>query len=327
MAQPPLDGFSALPEPVLELILIQLDDLSSLYGSYRSSPAIFYLLHEDGTARRIIPKDVDDFIQMYITEDTGFDFPRDTALPALCDTIAAAATIRYLAHAGMHEMIARCQRLELKQLQNPKLKYIRNVHRTPSLWNAEYYPVPKPPRERYLQADAAPISVVEEQRAIHALCLVTGPSRHWNWSSEEVSRFQTMHFEELWRHALWNTKIEPIRTTDKYRLIAVKNLTCRAGWKLPCDCPVPSASSIREADETELWRTAPGYSFMLGRLSKWFTPPYRYVRFRPFRRYGFAIWSLRRMQGLGHLSAPGDRPQLPQAPRSEPDQYVDGRAF
>lgn len=34
---------------------------------------------------------------------------------------------------------------------------------------------------------------------------------------------------------------------------------------------------------------APGYLFVLGRLSQWYTSPCRHVTFRPFRRYGFAI--------------------------------------
>ncbi|KAF7170129.1 hypothetical protein CNMCM6106_004931 [Aspergillus hiratsukae] len=371
MGQRPLDGFSILPEPVLEMVLMQLDDLASLYSIYRSSPAVLHLLHEGGTARRIMQrtmelsvpkqtqvlirkftflrwnarqaKDADEFIETYIKNDTGWEFPHEIPLSVLCDSLAAAATIRYLAHAGMHEMIARCQQLELMQLQNPKLKYIRNAHRTPALWDSEYFRVPKPSRERYQQAEAVPISAIEEQRAIRALwqllliwelhSLVNGPSPRWNWPSEEVSRLQNMHFEELWRHALWNEMIEPIRTMDECsclfptlrspgeRLRAAKNLAFSAGWKLPCDCSAPSASLIRDIDD-EFWRSAPGYSFVVGQLSKWFTSPCRYVKFRPFRRYGFAIWDLRRMQGLGLLCRPGNSPQLPQAPRSEPDQYV-----
>jgi hypothetical protein len=355
------------------MVLMQLDDLASLYSIYRSSPAVFHLLHEDGTGRRIIErimelsvpkqtqvlirkftflrwnrrpaKDVDEFIEKYIKDDTGFEFPREIPLSVLCDSLAAAATIRYLAHAGMHEMIARCQQLELMQLQNPKLKYIRNAYRTPALRESEYFPVPKPPRERYQQAEAVPISAIEEQRAIRALwqllliwelhSLVNGPSRRWHWSSEEVSRLQNMHFEELWRHALWNGKIEPIRTMDECsclfptlrfpgeRLRAAKSLAFSAQWKLPCDCPAPSASLIHGMDDIpEFWRDAPGYSFVVGDLSKWYTSPCRYVKFRPFRRYGFAIWDLRRMQGLGLVWGPYDSRQLPQAPRSEPDRYV-----
>ncbi|KAF7131429.1 hypothetical protein CNMCM5793_004600 [Aspergillus hiratsukae] len=149
MGQRPLDGFSILPEPVLEMVLMQLDDLASLYSIYRSSPAVLHLLHEDGTARRIMQrtmelsvpkqtqvlirkftflrwnarqaKDADEFIETYNKDDTGWEFPHEIPLSVLCDSLAAAATIRYLAHAGMHEMIARCQQLELMQLQNPKL--------------------------------------------------------------------------------------------------------------------------------------------------------------------------------------------------------------
>lgn len=209
---------------------MQLDDFASLYSIYRSSPAVFRLLHEDGTARRIfqrimelsVPeqtqvlirkftflrwnvrpaKDLDDFIEKYIKDGTAFVFPHDIPLSVLCDSLAAAATIRYLAHAGMHEMIARCQQLELMQLQNPKLKYIRNAYRTPALRNSEYFPVPKPPRERYQQADAVPVSTIEEQRAIRAIwqlllvwelhCVVNGQSPRWNWPSNEVSRLQNI---------------------------------------------------------------------------------------------------------------------------------------
>lgn len=52
----PLDAVSILPDPVLEMVLVQVDDLASLYSIYRSSPAVFYLLREDGTARRIIQR-------------------------------------------------------------------------------------------------------------------------------------------------------------------------------------------------------------------------------------------------------------------------------
>ncbi|GAQ06041.1 hypothetical protein ALT_3362 [Aspergillus lentulus] len=318
MAQPrPLDGLSLLPGPVLEMVLVQLDDLAALYSIYRSSPAVFRLLHEDN---------LDDFIEKYIKDDTAFEFPHDIPLSVLCDSLAAAATIRYLAHAGMHEMIARCQQLELMQLQNPNLKYIRNPHRTPALWNSEYFPVPKPPRERCQQADAIPVSTIEEQRAIRAIwqlllvwelhSFVNGQSPRWNWPSEEVSRLQNIHFEKIWC-CLFPTLQYPGES-----LRAAKNLAFTLGWKFPCDCSSPNASLVQDIDDMEFRRGAPGYSFVLGRLSKWYTSPCRYVTFRPFRRYGFAIWDLRRMQGLGLLWAPADSPQLPQAPRSEPDQYV-----
>ncbi|KAH1437324.1 hypothetical protein KXX32_003242 [Aspergillus fumigatus] len=319
----PLDGLSTLPGPVLEMVLMQLDDLASLYSIYRSSPAVFRLLHEDGTARRIfqrimelsVPeqtqvlirkftflrwnvrpaKDLDDFIEKYIKDGTAFVFPHDIPLSVLCDSLAAAATIRYLAHAGMYEMIARCQQLELMQLQNPKLKYIRNAYRTPALRNSEYFPVPKPPRERYQQADAVPVSTIEEQRAIRAIwqlllvwelhCVVNGQSPRWNWPSNEVSRLQNIHFEEVWWHALRNEIIEPIRTVNECsclfptlqspgeRLRAAKNLAFTAGWKLPCDCSAPSASLVQDID------------------------------------------------GPGSSVGARDSPQLPQAPRSEPDEY------
>ena len=167
---------------------------------------------------------MDEFIEKYIKDDSGFKFPREIPVSILCDTLAAAATIRYLAHAGMHEMIDRCQRLELMRMQNPRLRYIRNAHRSPDLWDSEYFPVPKPPREQHQQANAVPISTVEGWaiRAIWQLLLiwelhslVNGPSPCWNWPSEEVGRLQNMHFEELWRHALLNEMIEPIRTMDE----------------------------------------------------------------------------------------------------------------
>lgn len=115
---------------------MQLDDLASLYSIYHSSPAIFHLVHEDGTARHIIQrimelsvpkqtqvlickftflqwnaylaKDVDEFIIKYIKDDTGFKLPYEIPLSILCNSLAAAATICYIAHAGMHEMIACC---------------------------------------------------------------------------------------------------------------------------------------------------------------------------------------------------------------------------
>jgi hypothetical protein len=54
MAQRPLDIFSLLPRPVWVEILVHLEDLAAVYCLYRSSPAAFSLLHEDGTGRRVI---------------------------------------------------------------------------------------------------------------------------------------------------------------------------------------------------------------------------------------------------------------------------------
>jgi hypothetical protein len=54
MAQRPLDIFALLPELVLAMILVHLEDLASVYSLYRSSPTVFSLLHGDGTARRVI---------------------------------------------------------------------------------------------------------------------------------------------------------------------------------------------------------------------------------------------------------------------------------
>lgn len=67
-------------------------------------------------------------------DDTSYDrIPQDIPVSVLCDVLAASAAIRYPTHAGMHEMIARCMRLELLQLQDPKLRYMRNTYRTPSM--------------------------------------------------------------------------------------------------------------------------------------------------------------------------------------------------
>jgi hypothetical protein len=94
------------------MVLMQLDDLAALYSIYRSSPAVFRLLHEDSTARRIfrrimelsVPeqtqvlirkftflrwnvrpaKDLDDFIEKYIKDDTAFEFPHDIPLRQSC---------------------------------------------------------------------------------------------------------------------------------------------------------------------------------------------------------------------------------------------------
>ncbi|PWY87095.1 hypothetical protein BO94DRAFT_624305 [Aspergillus sclerotioniger CBS 115572] len=362
-----------LPSPVLVMVLEQLEDLASLHSAYRASPAVFSVLHEEGTARRVIEaimdlslpdmtqvlirkfahlrwnfrplEGVDTFIKQYITDDTEYtQLPREIPLPVLCDVLAASSTVRYLAHVGMHEMIDRCMASEMYRLENPKLKYIRNVHRTPSLWVSEYFPVPKPPRERYQQADAGPPSAIEEQMAIRALwqliliwelrSAVSGPNPRWNWPASEVSKLQGLYLDEIWQHSLTNQLIEQTRTmadcscmfpglsspVERYR--AAKSLARRADWQFPCHCSPPSAFRIKSIDPNDMNYNMPGYSFVLTTLSPWYTSPCRYVEFRSFRRFGFAIWDRTRMAALGLLYPDKGSPKLPQSPRSESDQYV-----
>lgn len=62
---------------------MQLDDLASLYSIYRSSPAVFRLLHEDGTARRIFQR----IMELSVPEQTQvlirkFTFLRWNVRPA-----------------------------------------------------------------------------------------------------------------------------------------------------------------------------------------------------------------------------------------------------
>ena len=149
--QTPLDIFALLPGPVwpvLATIFVHLEDLASVYSLYRSSPTVFSSLREDGTARRVIEAimdervtrrtqipsrkfallrwntwpaiDTDDFILTYIKDDTTDNrIPQGIPVSVLCDVLAASAISRYLTHAGMHEMIARCTRLELLHLKAP----------------------------------------------------------------------------------------------------------------------------------------------------------------------------------------------------------------
>lgn len=72
----------------------------------------------------------------------------------------------------------------------------------------------------------------------------------------------------------------------------------------------------------ELDASAPGFAFAVGDLSRWFRSPCRYVPFRVFRRFGFALWDQMRMRAVGLLSRREVSLRLTQAPRSEPDLYV-----
>ena len=132
---------------------------------------------------------------------------------------------------------------------------------------AEYFPVLKPPRERYQQADAGTIAAWENQRAIRAiwqhvlvwevLSLVGSPSPRWKWPCEEVNQLQCMDFGGVWRHALKNEILEQIRTMaecscyfqtllspiERYR--AAKSLAFKAQLRDQCDCPPPSACLIQ----------------------------------------------------------------------------------
>ncbi|KAL4977564.1 hypothetical protein BDW66DRAFT_149877 [Aspergillus desertorum] len=116
--------------------------------------------------------------------------------------------IRYLAHVGMHEMIARCQHLELKQLQNSKTElYPQRTPNAVSTVSMELGILPraKGPRERYQQVDAVPYQSRSSGlfvpfgsfcsfRELHSV--VAGLSPRWNSPSAEVSRLQNMHLEE-----------------------------------------------------------------------------------------------------------------------------------
>ncbi|PYI09413.1 hypothetical protein BO78DRAFT_308293 [Aspergillus sclerotiicarbonarius CBS 121057] len=349
------------------MVLEQLEDLTSLHSVYRASPAVFSLLHEDGTARRIIEAildlsspdstqilirkfarlrydravtGVDNFIDRYIKNTTEYtQLRRDVPVSALCDVLAASSTIRYLAHAGMHEMNDRCMALEMYRMENPEVRYIRGAHRTPALRNVEYFPVPKPPRERYQQEDAGPPSAVEEQVAIRAIWqlfliweLRSGViNRQWMWPASEVSKLQNLPLDEIWKDSLFNSIIEQTRTmaecsclfpalsssVERYR--SAKSLACSAQWRLSCNCGPPSASQIKCIGAID---STPGYEFVLAVLSPWFTSPCRYVEFCSFRRFGFAIWDHTRMEALGLLYPAHGGPPTSQSPRSEADQYV-----
>lgn len=364
------DPFAVLLGPVLGMILVGLEDLASLHRLCSQSPTIFSLLHEHGTATRIIEaimsisvpqqtqvlirkfaflrwnirpmSGLDAFIEQYIKNDNDYDrLPRELPTPIVCDILAAAATIRYLAHAGMHEMINRCMSLELLRMQNPR-RYIRNPHRSPSLWTSEYFPVPKPPREQCQQIDVGPPSTIEEQRAIRAFwqlflirelhSAVSEPNPRWDWAPNEFHQLQDLHFDDIWKHSLPNEIREQIKTMadcsclfpalsspiEKYR--AARPLARSAQWRCQYDFPHPAIPDLDNDMEFDIG--APGYRFVLGDLSGWYTSPARYVEFRVYRRFGFAIWDYKRMEGLGVLYQESDGPRMPQSPRGEPDLYV-----
>ncbi|KAJ5832265.1 hypothetical protein N7474_000576 [Penicillium riverlandense] len=345
--------FAVLPGPVLGMVLVQLEDLASLHNLYRASSTVFSLLHEEGTASRIIeaiierclpretqilirnfaflrwnthaPSSVDTLIEQYVKNSSNYvhELPRELPLSILCDIMAAAATVRYLAHTAMHEMIDRCRELELFRLENPRLKYIRNAHRTAWIRNSEYFPVPKAPRERYQQVDVGPPSALEEQRAIRALWqlliaweLHSATTSRWRWPPSEVERLQDLNIE-VWKYALQNWILEQIRT-----MADLRNGT--ANLAVPFMKRLLLTMSMTGA----LHSCSRGYSFVLTSLSSWYTSPLRYVDFRVFRRFGIAIWDHRRMEGLGLLSGyPGSNEFMFLAPQSEADQYVRWKSF
>lgn len=84
MAQRSLDIFALLPEPFLVAILVRLEEMAAVYRLYRCSPTVFSLLHEDGTARRVIETITDESvpkrIQILVRE---FAFLRWNAWPAI----------------------------------------------------------------------------------------------------------------------------------------------------------------------------------------------------------------------------------------------------
>ncbi|PWY90715.1 hypothetical protein BO70DRAFT_384359 [Aspergillus heteromorphus CBS 117.55] len=367
MSQHQSDIFTTLPWHILEAILEKLEDLSSLHSIYRASPAVFSLLHEDGTARRIIQRimdssmpaetrvlickfaclrwnarlvaDMDSFIEQYVNNDKYTNLPRELPLGTLCDILAASATIHYLAHAGIHEMIDRCMALEFFHTKNEDLKYMRGFGRHPT-----------GPRERMYQEDVGAPSAVEEQRVIRALWsvfltwelrdAVYGLSPRLNWSADEVQKLQNLHTENIWHcEQTWKGHVsgqlmEEARTMVEWcsclfptlpcpveRYHAAKALARRAQWQYQCNCPPPRAIDIGKRDD-EITSEALSYKFVTRRLATHCISPLLHVSFRVFRCFGFVFWDQERMAALGLLPSRDGSPALPQAPRSELDMYA-----
>lgn len=107
-----------------------------------------------------------------------------------------------------------------------------------------------------------------------------------------------------------------------------------------CRCP-PTFESKPASEETwgqserDVNSAAPGFSFVSHNLGTMSKSPLRYVEFRVFRRFGFAIWDLRRMAALGLLHIPDkareedyyQREIAKIAPVSESDEYFRWRSI
>ncbi|KAJ5714585.1 uncharacterized protein N7483_011766 [Penicillium malachiteum] len=361
------DSFGLLPGPILEMILVQLDLPSLHNLSRSSYLVFSFLHEEGTARRIIdtiihltLPTSVQllarkfaflrwafrewdtravgniaVFIAEFIKcdEEKYSSLPPEMPLSIMFDVLAAAATIRYLVFHILHKMIDRCKKLEFSRLENPKKRYIQNPIRVANPDNLVYAPVPKPPRVRYQQGEMGSVSASEEKIATRALWEIfliwelrsgVGNTR---WTSEERDLFDSVPFEKIWGHSLFNDEMEPNRTmaselfpslqtvTQRYR--AAKSLAHNAGWHYEGDFPPFSLIP----DVTKRKYSNRGYSSYLT-LSKHYTSPCRYVGFDPYRQYGIAIWDQGRLAALGLDYAKENPMELPQAPRSECDQYV-----
>ncbi|OOF91968.1 hypothetical protein ASPCADRAFT_56595 [Aspergillus carbonarius ITEM 5010] len=380
------DIFGTLPFAIRAIILIYLEDLASVYSAYLASPAIFHLMHEYDTGRRVIEKIMDlslsndikilirkfvrlrydhpmpslnCFIDEYIKRTTEYAcLPRGLPVSAICDILAASSTVRYIAHDGMHEMLDRCNYLQLHRLKRPASGYLRNIYEMSTAEGAEYFPIPKPDWERYQHRDAGPPTIVEEQMAMRAIWQVfiiwelrnAVTTRRWVWPASDIWKLQDMHFDLIWQHALSPGVVEQSQTmadcacmfpwlkipsetsssgaetlhSSRNRYRTVKALAHVESWKPSCDCALPSADLIKQSLNFD--DNIPGYSYVITNLSPIKTSPCRYVEFRSHRRFGFAIWGQKRLEALGLLYPKTGAPEMPQCPRSEADQLVRWRS-
>ncbi|KAJ5096747.1 hypothetical protein N7456_007468 [Penicillium angulare] len=279
------DVLSRLPVELIEMILIELD-LASIHNLNRSSRTVASVLREERTARRIIEKairstypkeiqilirkfallrwtflewdtravnDTDAFIARFIRTDDGYLYlPHGVPLLALIDTLAAAATIRYLSFDVLNKMIDRCKALELFRISNPGEAYT-----LPPWFNHPFPPTgtnfPRPFGIPYQQLYTGPISATEEMRATRVLWQIfliwelrVGVSGT-RWSPQEKDRLNGLSSEEIWilprganmeQIKAMTAELYPCLPTDAERYRAVKRLAYDAQWICRGDLPL-----------------------------------------------------------------------------------------
>lgn len=221
---------------------------------------------------------------------------------------------RGLTHLCLRDMLDRCKTLQAEHLENPRFK-----HRPRANFADRQ---PRPPGQRYQPQDASPPSWAEEQRVARAMWRLVlfnevrraySRSASLHWDEQDLHRLSDLSAEQFW-HVLdpgEQAELATVLDWAAQRDISGTNKNLQTEFLFPprgqdiSDCyDIPALATKRQWADMESYvenASAPGYHFGTSSLRNSHLSPLRYVDFKVFRPYGFAIWDMERMIRLEFL--------------------------
>lgn len=246
--------------------------------------------------------------------------PKTTPPSILCRVLGLSRRVHQVTHACLHSMISRSMSLRPVHLTDPRMSF-----RSGSFEQLEKKLKRAEARERpYQPIDCGPPSWIEEQRVARAVwrlvlfyeirdaVVVRGLLE---WSNDDVNRLQNLGANNFW-DSLLVLDVDELRTVSEWANKNAPNQSLRPwenisaslsdNWTYCCPQITPfMTKEDRQKITDALNISSPGRS----EFGTNYDSPLIFGDFDVFRPYGFAIWEIERMAGLGFMNCAHDNSQ------------------